>query len=239
MHPRGLTPSLPDRYGFYFKKDDFPLRDRLLRRRAQVTLDLCIDDFCARSLLEIGPGLGHVAEVARDRGWVYHAIEASQPAVDVLRSRGYTVQLGMVPPLPTLPQAFDLIFVSHLVEHLPSGDSVLELVSALRGQLAPRGRLCLVFPDFLDDPRDFWDVDYTHCWPSTSRRLRQVFADAGLVVRSETRMRATVAGRREIALAPARWLLAPPARGSTRLAAAAFRARVFLLREILIVAESP
>jgi SAM-dependent methyltransferase len=224
-------------YDYYFAKGDLPLRERLLRRRARVLLGLAAKGMPAGSLLEVGPGVGFVADAATEQGWTYEAIEANRSAGEALAARGYRVHLGVVPPLPALDRPFDLALASHVIEHLPSGDSICELLSALRDGLSDTGRLCLAFPDYLDDDREFWDVDYTHRWPSTVRRVRQVLHDSGYTVVEEAPLRASLEGR-------AAWLALPPRivplrflQGRSAISQAAYRARLFCLREIVVVAQ--
>jgi SAM-dependent methyltransferase len=209
----------------------------LLRRRARVLLDLAARGASVGSLLEIGPGFGFVADEARQRGWRYAGVEANDRGAAALRERGYDIHLGAVPPLPSVHRPVDLVLASHVLEHLDSGDTVLELLGAIRAALAPGGRLCVACPDAMAHPRQFWNVDYTHRWPTTPRRLRQVLIDARYRVVLETPLRATLTGVRSALVTPLAWMPLPPGRLG-QMHERAYRARLFFLREIVVVAES-
>jgi SAM-dependent methyltransferase len=188
-------------------------------------------------MLEIGPGFGFVADDARGRGWRYEGVEANEHGAAALRERGHEVHVASAPPLPALDHPVDLVLASHVLEHLDSGDTVLTLLREIRGNLAPAGRVCLACPDAMAHPREFWNVDYTHRWPTTRRRLRQVLLDAQYRVVTETPLRATVTGARSALAAPFAWIPLPPLRFA-KAHEHAYRARLFFLREIVIVAES-
>ena len=49
---------------------------------------------------------------------------------------------------------------------------------ALRA-LRPDGVLFVVVPDYLKERTFFWDVDYTHNFVTTERRVKQLFNDGG------------------------------------------------------------
>ena len=48
--------------------------------------------------------------------------------------------------------------------------------------LRPGGVVFVVVPDYLKERTFFWDVDYTHNFVTTERRVRQLFNDHGFAV---------------------------------------------------------
>jgi hypothetical protein len=52
-------------------------------------------------------------------------------------------------------------------------------VSEARRVLRPGGTLFVVVPDYLKERTFFWDVDYTHNFVTTERRVRQLLYDGG------------------------------------------------------------
>jgi SAM-dependent methyltransferase len=225
-------------YAYYFGERSLPLRERLLAMRARTLLGLATADLPTGRLLEIGPGHGFLAAESVRRGWGYEAIEANEAGAARLAAVGYDVQVGYVPPIPPLAQRPSLVLASHVIEHLDGAAHVLEFVRAMRDATGPGGRVCLAVPDFLDSPRLFWDVDYTHRWPSTARRLRQVIADAGLELLSETPLRCGSRSAVARAAAPLVHLPTPAPRRSPRLSELIYGARLFSLREIVLVAQA-
>lgn len=129
---------------------------------------------------EVGPGRGGFADRCLREHWRYVGIEAGEEVASDLRSRGLDIIHSQVPPLPVPPASYDLIYSAHVIEHLRSGYEVAELLSDCRRALKPGGRLILVYPDATIWGRLFWEADYTHHWPASRRRLRQVADDVGL-----------------------------------------------------------
>ena len=77
-------------------------------------------------------------------------------------------------------------------------DAAREFVAEARRMLRPKGVLFVVVPDYLKEREFFWDIDYTHNFVTTERRVRQLLYDGGFdiarVVRSigaATGLRAT------------------------------------------------
>jgi hypothetical protein len=52
---------------------------------------------------------------------------------------------------------------------------------ALRG-LAPGGVFFVVVPNYLKERTFFWDVDYTHNFVTTERRMKQLLGDGGFEI---------------------------------------------------------
>lgn len=137
------------------------------------------------TVLEIGPGDGYIAELAR-HDHDYFAVEASRTIAESLRSRGIRVHEGFVPPLPDEPRSIDACFALHVIEHLPSPEAAVKFVRAVRERLSPGGRLVIATPDFTRWGIHFYDCDHTHVLPFTARSLRSLLAEAGMKVKHET-----------------------------------------------------
>ena len=67
-------------------------------------------------------------------------------------------------------------------------DAAREFVAEARRILRSKGVLFVVVPDYLKERQFFWDIDYTHNFITTERRVRQLLYDGGFditrVVRS-------------------------------------------------------
>ena len=95
--------------------------------------------------LEIGPGRGdELAHLAR-LGWDATGLEVDPVAAAIAQqTSGCEVFAGQLADAPWPPETFDLIYASHVFEHL------LDPVEALRSMwtlLRPGGRLVLVYPN--------------------------------------------------------------------------------------------
>jgi SAM-dependent methyltransferase len=172
----------PGTYTYYFESERPGFVTGLIRRKHRRMHALATSKRSVRRLLEIGPGEGMFADAARAAGHDYVAVESSPAGAARLREQGYAVVEGAVPPLPEGLEPVDLVYAAHLIEHLPGPHAALELVQGSRELLRPGGALALAFPDASRIGSDFWDCDYTHQWPSTPRRVRQLARDAGFRV---------------------------------------------------------
>ena len=147
-------------------------RLRLLMQHAQPPGDL----------LEIGPGHGTLAELAVAAGWQYRAIEASPVLITELRQKGLEVVEAWAPPIPMPDASHDVVYADQVLEHMPGIDGARELVAEARRVLRPGGVLFVVVPDYLKERTFFWDVDYTHNFVTTERRVRQLLYDGGFTI---------------------------------------------------------
>jgi SAM-dependent methyltransferase len=133
-------------------------------------------------LFEIGPGHGTLAEQAVDAGWRYTAIEASPILVDVLRKKGLTVIESWTPPIPIADTSADVVYADQVLEHMSGIDAARHFTAEAFRALRPGGIFFVVVPDYLKERTFFWDVDYTHNFVTTERRVRQLFNDNGFDV---------------------------------------------------------
>jgi SAM-dependent methyltransferase len=134
------------------------------------------------AMVEVGPGKGTLAEQAVEAGWTYTAIEASPILIDVLRKKGLKVIESWAPPIPVPDASADVIYADQVLEHMSGIDAArLFTAEALRA-LKPGGVLFVVVPDYLKERTFFWDVDYTHNFVTTERRVKQLCNDGGFEI---------------------------------------------------------
>jgi SAM-dependent methyltransferase len=133
-------------------------------------------------LLEIGPGQGGIARLARDAGWTYTAVEPSPILANQLRASGFDVIEAWTPPIPSADASHDVIYLDQVLEHMSGIDAARALVAEARRVLRPAGLLYIVVPDYLKERGFFWDIDYTHNFVTTERRVRQLLYDGGFEV---------------------------------------------------------
>lgn len=134
------------------------------------------------TMLEIGPGQGGIALLARDAGWTYSAIEPSAVLASQLRGKGFEVVEAFTPPIPAPHASQDVLYADQVLEHMSGIDAARALVAEARRVLRPGGVLFIVVPDYLKERAFFWDIDYTHNFITTERRVRQLLNDGGFDV---------------------------------------------------------
>lgn len=131
------------------------------------------------TFFEIGPGHGTLAELAVADGWDYTAIEASPILMEVLRKKGLKVIDAWTPPMPMADGSADVVYADQVLEHMRGIDDARQFTAEALRSLKPGGMFFVVVPDYLKERQFFWDVDYTHNFVTTERRIKQLFNDGG------------------------------------------------------------
>ena len=135
------------------------------------------------TMLEIGPGHGTLGMLAVESGWKYRAMEASSILIDLLRGKGLEVVEGWAPPILAADSSVDVVYADQVLEHMSGIDAARLFVAEASRVLKPGGTLFVVVPDYLKEKTFFWDVDYTHNFVTTERRMKQLLYDGGFEVR--------------------------------------------------------
>ncbi len=94
-------------------------------------------------LLDIGLGRGDLAHAFARSGWDAHGLDMSPAAVEVARRRGINARVGTLDEPPWPPASFDLVVLSHVLEHV--ADPVQGLRRA-RDLLRPGGAVIVAVP---------------------------------------------------------------------------------------------
>ena len=137
------------------------------------------------SLLEVGAGWGFIGRAASERGVRYQGIELSARQAQSLREVHLDVVQARVPPYPEGVRV-DMIYAAHLIEHFPTWQDAHAFTEASRDRLDKGGRLVIVAPDILSWRQHFWDVDWSHGYPTTLRRLEQLIEESGMELEKAT-----------------------------------------------------
>jgi len=133
-------------------------------------------------LLEIGPGHGTLAKAAVAAGWRYRGIEASRVLAEALLRDGLDVKHAWTPPIPAADLSADVVYADQVLEHMSGIDAARQFVEEARRVVRPAGVLFVVVPDYLKERAFFWDIDYTHNFITTERRVRQLLYDGGFEI---------------------------------------------------------
>lgn len=193
--------------------------------------------------LEIGPGDGSLGARAVAAGWRYRCIEASPSLAAGLRARGLAVTESWAPPITGADASCDVVYADQVLEHMSGIDSARHLVAEALRVLRPGGCVFLVVPDYLKERAFFWDVDYTHNFVTTERRVRQLLYDGGLDVETVVRSIGAATGLARDGLAAAGLLVNLPGVDAlsryTRTEELLFRVRKNLFETLTLVARKP
>ena len=82
-----------------------------------------------------------------------------------------------------MEEKFNLIFVGYVIEHLNNGITLYEAIANLKSLLEEDGILVLLFPDAMKLGMEFYNIDYTHSFPTTKRNVNQAVIDNGMYVK--------------------------------------------------------
>ncbi len=97
-------------------------------------------------LLDVGCALGHVAALARERGWRVIGLDISPRAVSrAVSDFGLDARAGRLSQYHSTLPPFDLVFLGDVIEHVSDPRRLLSDVHAL---LAPDGLVCIDTPNF-------------------------------------------------------------------------------------------
>jgi SAM-dependent methyltransferase len=152
-------------------------------------------------MLEIGPGHGTLAALAVAGGWAYSAIEPSPILAERLRSQGFDVVQAWTPPIAAPDASADVVYADQVLEHMPGIDAARAITEEALRVLRPGGIFFVVVPDYLKERGFFWDIDYTHNFVTTERRVRQLLYDGGFDIERVVRSIGAATGIRRDALA--------------------------------------
>jgi SAM-dependent methyltransferase len=194
-------------------------------------------------MYEIGPGHGTLAEQAVEAGWRYTAIEASPILVEVLKKKGLAVIESWTPPMPIPDGTADVIYADQVLEHMSGIDAAREFTAEAFRALRPGGVFFVVVPDYLKERTFFWDVDYTHNFVTTERRVKQLFNDNGFEILDVERSIGVATGLKRDALAAGALLVNLPGMNTlarrTRQEELLFKIRKNLFETLTFVARKP
>jgi SAM-dependent methyltransferase len=194
-------------------------------------------------MVEVGPGHGTLAEQAVQAGWAYTAIEASPILIEVLRKKGLRVIESWTPPIPVPDASTDVVYADQVLEHMSGIDAARLFTAEARRALRPGGVLFVVVPDYLKERTFFWDVDYTHNFVTTERRVKQLFNDGGFDILHVERSIGLATGIARDVLAAAALLVNIPGVDAlsryTRSEELLFKVRKNLFETLTFVARKP
>lgn len=134
-------------------------------------------------VLEIGVGKGYFFSACRSIPNIeYFGFDQNSLLLDSLEGLDTRHKmLGSAPEIPDYPEPFDLIFAGFVAEHLAGGGrEIYDFIRRCRRNLKPGGVIVFMVPDSEKLGMEFWNIDYTHTFPTTRRGMNQAFVDNGI-----------------------------------------------------------
>jgi SAM-dependent methyltransferase len=131
-------------------------------------------------ILEVGPGKGYFHRACAEDGNIeYFALDRNPNILNLLGDIPETNKFyGEVPELPTIPIKFDVIYAAFVLEHLlGGGESQFAFMSWAKKHVAEGGIIAFQVPDAEKLGMEFWNIDYTHTFPTTKRSVAHALYD--------------------------------------------------------------
>lgn len=155
----------------------FVARRKIIRK----ILDSCFDDH-ARSILEIGCGTGGNLALLSGYGTV-HGVELDEEGLSLANSRKICqVKKGALPDSIPFKQAFDLICLLDVLEHIADDQTALQ---AAKSKLTPGGKILITVPAY----NFLWsahDVELHHKRRYNKKELTALLRKTGFTVQYST-----------------------------------------------------
>lgn len=133
-------------------------------------------------ILDYGCGQGVFLMQLQNAGYTnIFGADILKPRVNELNERGLQVTMtdGSPEDISKLPKGFDLIVLSHVLEHFPK-NHILPALTALRSLLSPTGKLFVAVPNAQSATGPYWAYeDYTHSTLFTAGSLLHYLELAG------------------------------------------------------------
>lgn len=132
------------------------------------------------AILEIGPGMGEMANILRETGyWNYTAVEPNPTMRRQLVASGFAVKDYLIPHLNEADNSCDAIILINVFEHLNGTREAETFIAEARRVLRTGGILHISAPDYRHWKEEFFLGDYTHSNITSIRRTIQIFQDNG------------------------------------------------------------
>jgi len=135
-----------------------------------------------RSLLDFGCGNGEFVSRAKDAGWLPIGMDMDPEAVRVAQNNGLNVYLGGTDKIAILDMEFDVITLSHVIEHVHDPGQLLRTCYRC---LKPGGFLWIETPNFNSQGHGIYGRNWRGLEPPrhlvifTSNSLHRLLKDVG------------------------------------------------------------
>jgi ubiquinone/menaquinone biosynthesis C-methylase UbiE len=148
-----------------------------------------------KKLIEIGTGAGRLLPIVLSQNIEYVGIEPTESmrnsTFELSKKFGINKEKfklidSRLPNLSSeLDNLFDYAYMSHVIEHASSPQEARVWLESVRGSLKLGGYILIISPNIRDYGWRFWDVDWSHGWPTTPNNIGELLEDLNFeVVRS-------------------------------------------------------
>lgn len=170
-------------YDIFYNNRHSPFFERLLVNMNTNVLKCITAEFPRKkeiSLLEIGPGKGYLYKsIQQSKKKInYFALDRNELILKSLDTK--KIFVSAIPKMPDFKREFDIIYAAYVIEHLNSGQEVYEFIRNAKKYLKSDGLIVLFAPDTIKQKMEFWNIDYTHIYPTTKRNITMALYENGI-----------------------------------------------------------
>lgn len=171
--------ELIDHYSTYGRNDYL---SPITIKRYHEILDFLEPFRKTNKLIDVGCGIGHFLQVAKERGWKVYGTEFTDEAIDICEQKGIIMQKGALDASKYTPEMFDVIVSFEVIEHINNPNEELNNFTQI---LRKGGGVYVTTPNFNAISRtylkDKWSViEYPeHLSYYTPKTLSHVFKKHG------------------------------------------------------------
>ena len=133
-------------------------------------------------IVEFGPGEGHFSRESLRRGYRYVGVEGSRFYAEQRLAEGARILRARLPLCALANDSADAVFSSMVLEHMGSPAEAVLFVEEASRVVRPGGTIVLMFPNAYANGPIFWEMDYTHGYFTTPRRVCTMCEHRGLEV---------------------------------------------------------
>lgn len=155
-------------------------------------------------ILEIGPGKGCFLKYISKYNYYYTAIEPNKNLAKQCKgiNKKAVIINAFIPPIKLKNNTFDIVYMSHVLEHFSDHKEVLKVLKDIHRILKTDGSFVLFFPDYLSFKADFFDSDYSHEYITTMNRIKYLLQDTNFKIIKKIHFRGNFSGISRILLTP-------------------------------------
>ena len=183
LSPRPTHEELREYYSNVYNYNAFLKSADSIKQRCRVDLDLIRKYKNKGNLLEVGCMYGFLLEQAGDMGYEAYGVEISQKAAKYARKNlGLRVFSGQLENSSFQERFFDVVFLSHLIEHLEDPNGSLKMISRI---IKDDGVLIIRCPNFaslmskLTGKHWWWLAPPEHLYHFTPKTIQIMLNNAG------------------------------------------------------------
>jgi len=140
-------------------------------------------------VLELGVGKGYFAKACfmynqkHETKIKYSAFDRNKDMLRNLAKFNKTIETysGELPDLAIKSnKKFDVVYCAFVVEHLKNGLEVYEVINNIKKILKDDGLIIFFTPNAMNQGFEFYNIDYTHQYPTTARNVTMAFNDCNI-----------------------------------------------------------